>query len=172
MRTLPHTALYAAALLLLLATAGCDSNSDEDDSDFAVFAQGDWTVTELVVSGSDVTSNLNARYESDVVLTFVENDNENTRSFDLFARANEGENLSLSGRIDIDGEDDIIFFIPDAGPNFDLDYRIESTGRILLFADDTNPDGATLRNILLQSSIGGSFPEVRMAIERSIEDTN
>lgn len=167
-----RVAAHGVLLLALLATAGCDSNDAEDDSDFAVFTRESWTVTEFFVSGSDLTANLDARYEN-VVFSFVENDNENTRSFDLIGTgAGDGPNLNLSGRIRIEGDNDIIFFIPDDEPGFDLDYVIESTGRIALFSDDTNPSGATLRDLLLNSSIGGEFPEVRMTIEERVENTN
>lgn len=160
--------VVALALSAAFVLAGCDSNDDEDDSDFAVFAAGSWEVTELRIEGTDLTSQLDARYESNIVFSFTENDNTNERGFSIFGRVDGEANLDAGGEVDIDGDDDVLFFQPVTGARaFELEYEIDSNSRIFLVADDRSNDGSIMRDLLLpNSTLGGSRPGVEVIIER------
>ena len=172
---------HALPLLLIaalaLTTAGCDSNEDKDDSDFAVL-EGEWNVTAFTIDDLNLESRLNSEYEDGVTITFSEDDDTGVRLFDFFATVQgSGENRRAGGTLVIDSGNGVLFFDPNTGDinlPFQLDYEIENFTEVDLVASSKLDGGAVLRNFLLPgATIGSQYPNVRLTIERpadSVED--
>jgi hypothetical protein len=161
--------VFALALCAVLATAGCDSNSEADEEDFAVFERGDWEVRSFRVGSTDRTGRLRNQYDSNVIFGFFEESDNDDREFEIFARRSGGtdDDLLVEGELDIDGGDDEMDFFPNNSPRFQVDYEILRSNRIVLTTEEDKLHGRRIRDLLLpNSTVGDEFPRVRLVIER------
>ena len=164
---------FLPALVLALGTVfvlgACDTNTEADENDFAVFQQGTWRVSSFRVDGTELVDRVNDQFDSPVRITLFTEDDSDERRFEIFARVDgQAENFDVDGDIDIDGDDDNMDFFPDLSgfDNFEVAYQIQSDTRVILTTNDRR-DGEALRNILLpDSEIGGDDPDVRIVITR------
>ena len=169
--------LHARIVFLLAAlavmAAGCDSNEDKDDSDFAVIEGVTWTVTAFSIDEINLMGRLEDEYEEGVSVVFSEDRDTGERQFDFLARASESEgSRRMGGTLQIDSGRGLLFLNPrtgDVSRLFELGYRIDNNTQVTLVAtNDQSGSGDVLRDFLLpEVTIGSRYPQVRLTIEHS-----